>query len=342
MIGRRTLLGAATATATATATVAGPAALGPPGAAQAATAPETPGWPEKPIRFIISAQVGGVSDIFLRIMENRLRERLGQPLFIDPRPGGGGFLAADAAIRANDRHSFTINHIASHGIGPTLYRAVRPNFDPLRDLPGVARLAALPNVLIVKADRGIRDVRELVAFIRAHPDKATFSSASPGTSSHLSGLMFGQKMGVEVTHVPYRGTAPAMAAVLNGEVLFAIDNAPASRQQVLAGMLRALGVSTARRASTMPELPTLQEQGVPDFDVSSWYGVAAPASTPRPIVERLAAELVGAMEDPQIAARFRDYGAEPWPLPSGEYNAFMRAEVAKWAPVVEASGATAG
>ena len=151
-------------------------------------------------------------------------------------------------------------------------------------------------------------------------------------------MLLGQRLGAEVTHVPYRGTAPSMAAVMNGEVLFALDNAPASRQQVLAGMVRALGVSTAQRAQTMPEIPTLAEQGVEGFDVSSWYGVAAPAGVARPIVERLSRELVAAMEDPTIAARFRDYGAEPAPLGVEAYAAFMAAEAAKWAPVVRAAG----
>ncbi len=296
-------------------------------------------WPDRPLRFYISAQVGGVSDIFLRLMENRLRERLGQPLVVEPKLGGGGLPAAMAAINANDRHSFTVNHIASHGIGPSLYRN-RGDFDPLRDLPGVCRIAQLPNVLFVKSTTPVRSVAELVGFIRANPQRANFSSAGAGTSSHLSGVLFCQRMGVEATHIPYRGTAPAMAAVLNGEVLFAIDNAPASRQQVLAGSLRAIGVSTAQPAATLPELPTLQSQGVADFDVASWYGIAAPAHTPRAVVDRLAAEILGCIADPDIAARLRDYGAEPWPLDTDGYNAFMRQEVAKWAPVVASSGAT--
>jgi tripartite-type tricarboxylate transporter receptor subunit TctC len=296
-------------------------------------------WPDRPLRFIISAQVGGVSDIFLRILENRLRERLGQPLYVDPRPGGGGMLAAEAAIRAADNHSFTVNHIASHAISPAVYRA-RGGFDPQRDLPGVCRLARLPNVLIVHAGKPVHTVQELVAYIRANPREANFSSASPGTSSHLSGLLFAQRMGVEVTHVPYRGTAPSMQAVLNGQVLFNIDNAPASRAQVLAGNLRAIGVSTAERASTMPEIPTLQEQGVPEFDLSSWYGIAAPAATPPRIVERLAAAVLEAMADPGIAARFREVGAEPWPLHTGGYRAFMREELLRWAKVAEVAGAT--
>jgi tripartite-type tricarboxylate transporter receptor subunit TctC len=291
------------------------------------------------MRFIIGGAAGGASDIFLRMMEQRLRERLGQPPVIDPRPGAGGMVGAEAGARAApDGYSFYINHIASHGIGPSLYRKL--SFDPLKDLPGVARIAFLPNVLIVKGDGPVRSVAELVAFIKANPRQANFSSAGSGTSSHLSGILFGQRMGVEVTHVPYRGTAPSMAAVMNGDVLFAIDNAPASRQQVLSGMLRALGVSTARRSSTMPEIPTLQEQGVADFDVSSWYGITAPAAIPRPIIERLSAEVVAALEDPQIAARIREFGAEPAPLGPAAYDAFMAAEVAKWAPVVHAAGVT--
>ena len=296
-------------------------------------------WPDRPLRFVIGGAAGGVSDIFLRMMEARLRERLGQPLVIDPRPGAGGMVGAEVVARAApDGYSFYINHIASHGIGPTLYR--RLSFDPLRDLPGVARIASLPNVLIVKGDGPVRSVAELVAFARANPARANFSSAGSGTSSHLSGVLFGQRMGVEVQHVPYRGTAPSMAAVLNGEVLFAIDNAPASRQQVLAGMLRALGVSTAARSSTMPEIPSLQEQGVANFDVASWYGIAAPAGVPRPIFDRLGAEIVAALGDPAVVQRFRDYGAEPAPLGPAAYDAFMLREKELWAPVVRASGVT--
>jgi len=310
-------------------------------AAQAARA-QTPGWPDRPLRFIIGAAAGGVSDVFLRMMESRLRERLGQPLVIEPRPGGGGMVGAEATARAApDGYTFFVNHIASHGIGPALHkRAGGGGFDPLRDLPGVARLAVLPNVLIVKGDGPLRDFAGFAAFVRANPSRATFASAGSGTSSHLSGVLLGLRTGTEVTHVPYRGTAPSMAAVMNGEVLFAIDNAPASRQQVLAGMLRALAVSTARRAGTMPELPTLEESGVPDFDVTSWYGIAAPAAVPRPIVERLGAEVVAALQDPAIAQRLRDFGAEPAPLGPAEYDAFMARQVALWAPVVRASGAS--
>jgi len=295
-------------------------------------------WPDKPLRFVIGGAAGGDSDLLLRMLEPRLRERLGQPLVIDPRPGAGGMLGAEVAARAApDGYTYYINQIASHGIGPTLYR--RLTFDPLRDLPGVARIAGMPNVLIVKGDSPIGAVQDLIAFCKANPARANFSSAGVGTSSHLAGVMFGARMGLEVQHVPYRGTAPSMAAVMNGETLFAIGAAPASRQQVLGGLLKALGVSTARRSSMMPEVPTLQEQGVPYFDVSSWYGITAPAAVPTAIRARLGTEVVAALNDQSVAQRVRDFGAEPWPLGPAEYDAFMRRELEAWAPIVRASGA---
>jgi tripartite-type tricarboxylate transporter receptor subunit TctC len=295
-------------------------------------------WPNKPLRFVIGGASGGDSDILLRMLENRLRERLGQPIIIDPRPGAGGMLGAEVAARsAPDGYTYYINQIASHGIGPSLYR--RLSFDPLKDLPGVARIAGMPNVLIIKGDSPISSVQELATYCRQYPARANFSSAGSGTSSHLAGVLLGIRKGIEVQHVPYRGTAPSMAAVLNGETLFAIGAAPSSRQQVLGGLLKALGVSTAQRSSTMPEVPTLQEQGVPDFDVSSWYGITAPAGVPMAIRERLGAEVVAALQDATIAQRVRDFGAEPWPLGPADYDSFMRREVAVWAPIVQASGA---
>ena len=205
------------------------------------------------------------------MMESRLRQRLGQPLMIDPRPGAGGMLGAEVAARSSpDGFTYHINQIASHGIGPSLYR--RLTFDPLRDLPGVARIAGMPNVLIIKGDSWITSVAELVAFCKAHPARA--HSPGAGTSSHLAGVLFGIRMGIDVTHVPYRGTAPSMAAVMNGDTLFAIGAAPSSCLQVLGGLLKALGVSTAQRFSTMPEVP-------PRISTICAHFGAAPSSVPQ-------------------------------------------------------------
>lgn len=300
-----------------------------------------PAWPERPWRVLVGAAAGGVSDILMRILEPSLRETLGHPFWLDNRPGAGGMLAAELAAQATpDGYTFFINHIASNGIGPHLHR--RPNFEPNRDLAAVARICALPNWLIVQPQRGFNSVADLVAFIRANPRAGTFGSAGVGTSSHLSGVTFASRIGVELTHIPYRGTAPNMQAVLAGEILFAIDNAPASAQQVRAGLLRALAVSPARRWSQFPDTPTMQQAGIPDFDVASWYGMVAPLATPRPVVERLSQALLRALADPAVAARMREFGAEPWPAGAPEYQAFMRAEEAAWGPVVRAAGATAG
>ena len=314
-------------------------------AALAATLPcvalSQPAWPDRPWRLLVGGAAGGASDILMRSLEPSLRESLAHSFWLDNRPGAGGMLAAEICAAAPaDGYHFLVNHIASNGIGPHLHR--RPGgFEPNRDLTGVARIASLPNCLITQPSRGLRTVADLVAFMRANPRAATFGSAGVGTSSHLGGVMFGQRIGVELTHVPYRGTAPNMLAVLNGEVLFAIDNAPASAQQVRAGLLTALAVSPARRWSQFPDVPTMQEAGIPDFDVASWYGLAAPAAAPRRIIERLASAVLRALADPGVAARLRDFGAEPWPAGPAEYQAFMIAEEAKWGPVVRAAGANA-
>ena len=297
-------------------------------------------WPDKPWRVVVGGAAGGASDILMRILEPSLREGLAHGFWLDNRPGAGGMLAAEIAAQATpDGYTFLVNHIASNGIGPHLHR--RAGFEPNRDLAGVARIASLPNWMITSPARGFGSVADLVAFMRANPRLATFASAGVGTSSHLGGVMFGQRIGVELTHVPYRGTAPSMQAVMTSEVLFAIDNAPASVQQVRGGLLRALAVSPARRWSQFPELPTMQEAGIPDFDVASWYGLATSAATPRAVISRLSDAVLRALADPGVAARLREFGAEPWPAGPAEYQAFMLAEEAKWGPVVRAAGATA-
>ncbi|TWT05972.1 tripartite tricarboxylate transporter substrate binding protein [Reyranella sp. CPCC 100927] len=295
-------------------------------------------WPSKPIRVLSGGAPGGGSDIFVRILEGRLRDKLGQQLWIDNKPGAGGMVAAEIAARAApDGHTFFVSNLATNGIGVSLYKRVP--FDPATDLPGVARIATLSNVLVVRADSGIASVADLVAHIRKHPDKAYFGSAGAGTSAHLSGLLFAQRLGLAVTHVPYRGTAANLAALLAGEVLFCLDNLPVYAQHARQGTLKLLAVSVAKRLADLPDVPTLQEAGVPDFDVSSWYGLSAATGTPRPIIERMSAEIVAALGEPDIIKRIRDVSAEPAPLGPQAYDAFIRAEVEKWKPVVQASGA---
>lgn len=298
---------------------------------------QTP-WPIKPIRFVSAGSPGSASDIFVRLIETQLRELLGQPVWIDNRTGAGGMVGAENVVRAPpDGYSYFVSNAATNGVGPSLYR--RLSFDPLADLAGVCRMSTLPNVLIVNSNRRIRDVPELVAFMKARPAEASFSSAGVGTSSHLSGVMFAQRTGTEPTHVPYRGTAPSMAAVLNGETLFAIDNAPVSAEHVKAGTLRALAVTSAGRIPLLPEVPTMQEAGISDFEIGSWFGISARTGTPAPILSTLANAIRTALEEPATRRRFQELGAEAAPLMLADYDNFIRAEVAKLALLVEASGA---
>jgi tripartite-type tricarboxylate transporter receptor subunit TctC len=294
------------------------------------------GWPDRPLRFVIGGAAGGVSDIFLRMMENRLRERLGQPLIIDPRPGAGGMVGAEITARAApDGYTYYVNHIASHGIGPTLYR--RLAFDPLKDLPGVARLAALPNVLIVKGDGPVKTVEELVAFCRANPARANFSSAGSGTSSHLSGLLFGMRMGIEVTHVPYRGTGAALPDVLNGTVQAMIQAMATAAPLVAAGQMRVIGVAAEQRLPAMPDVPTLREQGV-DLVAGFWWGVLGPAGIPAPIVARLQEAIDKSMASDSVQARLPALGLERLQLGPDAFRTMLVNETARWRDVVQTAG----
>ncbi|MCA0239680.1 MAG: tripartite tricarboxylate transporter substrate binding protein [Proteobacteria bacterium] len=295
-------------------------------------------WPARPLRIVQAGAPGGGSEMMVRAIEPRLAERLHQPLVIESRPGAGGMVAAGlVATAAPDGYTYFVSNLATNGIAPSLYR--KPSFDPRRDLPGVALIATMSNAVAVRADGGLRSVAELAAYIKANPKKAFYGSAGAGTSSHLCGVLLGQRAGFEASHVPYKGTAANLNALLAGEVLFSIDNVPLYAPHVKAGTLRLLAVTRATRIDSFPDVPTLAEAGVRDFDVSSWYGLSAATGTPPAIIQRLGAEVVAALADPAIQARIRSLGAEPAPMGPEAYSAFMRSELERWAPVVKASGA---
>ena len=317
-------------------------ALGLAGAAAAALparfARAQDNWPNRPIRVISPGTAGGGSDIFVRLLEPRLREKLGQPLFIENKPGAGGMVGAAAAAAATpDGYTFFVSNVATNGIGVTLYR--KPTFDSKRDLPAVARIATLANALAVRSDSGITSMAQLVALIRANAAKALFGSAGSGTSSHLGAVLFGQRINVALTHVPYKGTAANLTALLGGEVSFSIDNMPLYTPHVKAGTLRLLAVTSARRVGAHPEVPTMQEAGIKDYEITSWYGLSAGTGTPPAIIERMGREVLAALADPEVIAKIRDIGAEPAALGPADYAKFIDAEILKWAPVVHASGA---
>lgn len=295
-------------------------------------------WPVKPIRFISAGAPGGGSDIFVRVLEARLKEKLGQSLFIENHPGAGGMTAAAVANSAKpDGYTFFISNVATNGIGVSLYR--KPTFDPKKDLPPVARIATFSNALAIRSDKGINSVADLVAYLRANPKTGFFGSAGSGTSSHLSALLFGQRIGVELTHVPYKGTAANLNALLGGEVLFSIDNLPLYTQHAKAGTLKLLAVTRNVRSPSNPDVPTMQEAGIKDFDISSWYGISAATGTPQAIVDRMGQEIVSGLVDVDVVAKIRAIGADPAPLGPQAYAAFINSEIQKWAPLVKSSGA---
>ena len=299
-------------------------------------------WPSRPLRIVSGGSPGGGSDMFVRVLETRLRERLGQTLYIDNRPGAVGMLAAGLVSSAPpDGYTYYVSNVATNAIGLALY--AKPTFNPSNELPGVARISTLTNAVAVRADSSIESIGALVAYMRAHPEKAFYGSAGVGTSSHLGGHMFAQRVGISGQHVPYKGTAANLAALLAGEVLFSMDNLPLYVQQVKAGKLRLLAVTEARRTPIFPDIPTIQEAaGIGKFDIFSWYGLSASTGTPVAILERLGGEIVSALKDPGIIAAVRDLGAEPAPLGPAEYQAFIQDEIHKWAPVVKSSGASVG
>jgi len=296
-------------------------------------------WPSKPMRVVSPGSPGGGSDIFVRIIEPRIRERLGQGLFIENHPGAGGMTGAAVANTAKpDGYTFFVSNAATNGIGVSLYR--KPTFDWRTGLPAVARIATMSNAVVVRADRGINTVADLVAYLKANPKKAFFGSAGSGTSSHLGALLLGQRIGVELTHVPYKGTAANLTALLGGEVLFCMDNLPLYTQHVKAGTLKLLAVTRATRSPIAPDVPTLQEAGIPDFDIFSWYGLSAATGTPQAIINRMGQEIVATLSEPAIIARINEIGAEPGGLGPQAYAAFIQSEVQKWGALVRSSGAS--
>lgn len=297
------------------------------------------GWPNRPIRVVSGGSAGGVSDIFVRILEARLRERLGQPLFIDNKPGAGGMTgAAIAASAPPDGHTLFVSNLATNAIGLALY--AKPSFDPKKELPPVARISAMSNAIAVRADAGLQTLQDLVAAMRRDPKKAFYGSAGVGTSSHLTGHMFCSRLGVEGVHVPYKGTAANVAALLAGEVAFGADNLPQYVQHVKAGTLKLLAVTRAQRLDSYPDVPTVQETaGIGSFDVFSWFGLSTATGTPAAIIQRLGAEVVATIGEPAIQAALRAVGSEPAPLGPAEYGAFIDAEIRKWTPIVKSSGA---
>ena len=297
-------------------------------------------YPSKPIRFVVPYPPGGPLDTVARLLGQKVSESVKQPVIVDNKPGAGGNIGADAVAKSPaDGYTILMGAVATHAINPTLYASIP--YDPVKDFQPVTQLASTPNVLIVNNSVPASNVREFIAYAKANPGKLNFGSGSTGSAGHLAGELFKTMAGVDMTHVPYKGAAPAMQDLIGGQVQVMFDNFASANTQMKAGKVKALAVTTAKRSTLAPELPTIGESGLPGFDINTWFGIFVPAGTPRDVVDRLHAEFTRALALPDIRERLVNLGAEPVGNRPEEFAAYIRSEGEKYARVIKASGAKA-
>ena len=295
-------------------------------------------WPSKPIKWVVPFAPGGTTDILARTVGEKLALALGQPVIIENKPGAGGGVGAEfTAKSAPDGYTIMGGTISTHAINASLYKNLP--YDPVKDFVAITLIARVPNMLVVNPAVPAKDVKELIALLKANPNKYSFASSGNGTSQHLSGELFKAMSGTDMQHIPYKGSPPALQDVMGGQVTMTFDNITTAWPLAKAGKLRALAVTTAKRSSVAPEVPTLAESGLPGFEVGSWQGVFAPAGTPPEIVKRLNAEIVKALNLPDVREKLSGLGAEIVADSPEEFSALVKAEVEKWAEVVKKSGA---
>jgi len=293
-------------------------------------------YPAKPLRMIVAQSAGGNADIVARAVGQKLAAALGQPVVIDNRGGGGGIIAADMVVKAPPDGYTLLLASSAFGVTPSLQQKLP--YDPLRDLAPITLVASAPNILVVHPAQPLKSVRELVAYARANPGKLNFGSSGNGGSTHLAGELFKLMAGIDIVHVPYKGAAPALVDLLAGNVQLMFASMPSAITHVRAGRLRALAVTGARRSAAAPELPTVAETGLADFETSAWQGMFAPAATPRAIITRLHSEVARAVNLPDLKERLTAEGAEPVANTPEDFAAYLRRELPKWAKVVKAAG----
>ena len=308
--------------------------------ALAATLPQqvlAQSYPNKPIKFVVGFAPGGATDVIGRLMAKKIGDALGQPIIIENRAGGSSNIGAEVVARAvPDGYTFYVCAITS-AINVSLFPKLA--FDFARDFEPVALFANVPNILVVHPSVPAKTVKELIDYARAQPGKLSYASSGAGTSIHLSGELFKMLAKVDMVHIPYKGSAPAMTDMIGGQVQVMFDNMPSALPHVKAGKLRALAVTSAQRSPSAPEVPTMGEAGVVGFDVQSWFGLVAPKGTPKDIIARLNAESVKALATADIKERFMELGAVPGPMSPEAFGDYIRSEIIRWGEVVKVSGA---
>jgi tripartite-type tricarboxylate transporter receptor subunit TctC len=296
-------------------------------------------WPAKPVRIVVPYPPGGPVDISARLLAPKLQEALGQPFLVENKPGAGGNIGADfVAKSAPDGYTIGMGAIATHAINPALMANVP--YDPVRDFRHLALVVQVPNVLVVNNDLPARNVAELIALARSQPGKLDFASGSTGSTGHLAGELFKQMTGTYMVHIPYKGAPAAVADLLAGRVHLMFDNLASALPNVKAGKVRALAVTTRKRSSALPDLPTLDESGLKGFDMTTWWGLMGPAQMPADVAQRLAAEILRAMDAPDVHEKLLAMGMEGSTVRTPEqFTAFVDAERRLYAQLVKRSGA---
>jgi tripartite-type tricarboxylate transporter receptor subunit TctC len=302
-----------------------------PGLAQAQDA-----YPSRPLRLILPFPPGGGTDILGRLVAERLSARLGQPVVTDNRGGAGGNLGAEAAARAAPDGYTLLLAAPTLAISPSLYAKL--SYDPVKDLAPISLVATVPNVLVTHPSVPASTLQEFIALAKAKPGELNFGSGGSGTSNHLGGELFNSVAGVKLVHVPYKGVNLAMNDAMAGNVQLVIIGIPAAAPQIKAGKLRALAVVAPQRSAALPDVPTATEAGLPDFDVTTWYGLLAPAATPRPIIARLNAEILLTMREPELNERLAAMAVDPVTSTPEEFAIYIRQETEKWGAVVRKAG----
>lgn len=289
-------------------------------------------YPSQPITIIVPVPAGGTSDFFARLIANELQQNLDQPVVVENRAGAGGTIGSSAVARAKpDGYTLLLASGGTHSINPSVYKNL--SYDAIADFAPVIRLAVVPNMLVVHKDLPVSSVKELETYIKKHPGKASFGSSGVGTSIQLTGELFKQVAEVNMTHVPYKGSAPAITDLIGGHMTLMFDNMPSAMPQVQGGKLKALAVTSKDRSSAAPKIPTMQEQGYPGFDVTTWFGILAPAGTPPSTVGKLNRAIASILKEDEIRQKFIGMGAEPAGNQPEEFARYMKEQIAVWSKV---------
>ena len=299
---------------------------------------QTAAWPTKPIKLVVGYAAGGATDVLARIVANKLGDQLGQPVIVDNRAGANSNVGAEIVARAPADGYTLYVYTSANATNASLYAKL--GYDPIKDFEPIGMIAKIPNILVVNSKSPVKSAADYVRYAKESKDGITFASSGSGSSIHLSGETFKMQSKLNMLHVPYRGSAPAVTDLLGGQVDSMFDNTPSALPHVRAGKLRAIAITSAQRSPLLPDVPTVAESGFPGFEVQAWFALAAPAGTPRPVVEQLNTALNKVLTLPDVRQRLHELAATPTTSTPEQLRSFNAAEIKRWSEVVKASGAT--